>query len=194
MYLTDENCAKSEIATEYGVFKILVVKHKLSPMGDTVVLIYGNGHIPLVRIHSECLTGDVFHSQKCDCYEQLQLSLKLISESEYGILIYLRQEGRGIGLFNKIRAYDLQSKGYDTVDANLMLGFQSDDRKYVVATDILKVLGIDKLKLITNNPDKVEQVETAGFTVIEIVPCVTSPSKYNEFYLATKKKRMKHLL
>ena len=194
MYLTDENCAESEIATEYGKFRILVIKHELSPFGDTVALIFGNGDIPLVRIHSECLTGDVFHSQKCDCYAQLQLSLKLIFDSGYGILIYLRQEGRGIGLFNKIKAYNLQSQGYDTVDANIMLGFLPDARKYAVATDILNALGVNKIKLITNNPDKVEQVRASGFSVVETVPCITTPNEYNEYYLSTKKERMGHSL
>jgi len=194
MYLTDENCAESKIVTEYGTFQILVIKHELSPQGDTVALIFGKGDIPLVRIHSECLTGDVFHSQKCDCYAQLQLSLKLISESGYGILIYLRQEGRGIGLFNKIKSYDLQSKGYDTVDANIALGFLPDNRKYTVATDILIALGVNRLRLITNNPDKVKQVSTEGITVIETVPCITTPNEHNEFYLTTKKDRMQHLL
>lgn len=194
MKLTKDNCATSNIITEYGEFKISVIKHELSPMGDTVVLIHGDGEIPVVRIHSECMTGDVFHSKKCDCYEQLQLSLKIISECDYGILIYMRQEGRGIGIFNKIKCYDLQSKGFDTVDANLELGFNEDERKYIVATDILKAMNISRIQLITNNPDKVNQVKAADIDVINVVPCIIPPNQHNKFYLETKKTRMNHKL
>lgn len=118
----------------------------------------------------------------------------MISESDYGLVVYLRQEGRGIGIFNKIRAYDLQANGFDTVDANIKLGFQPDDRKYSVATDILRALNITKLKLITNNPDKIQQVEDSGIFVVETIPCIITPTEHNAFYLETKKKRMNHKL
>lgn len=193
MVLSEKNCAKSTIITEYGKFDIYVIKHPLSDLGDIVVLLKGNGEIPLVRIHSECMTGDVFHSVMCDCYKQLQKSMEMISESEYGILIYMRQEGRGIGLFEKIKAYELQRSGYDTVDANLKLGFEADCRRYDAAVDILKSFNINRIRLITNNPDKVNQLDSLGITITERVPCIITPNKYNKVYMETKKRRMGHL-
>lgn len=193
MILCDENCAKSDIITEYGKFEISVVKHPLSNDGDIVVLRKGQGEIPLVRIHSECMTGDVFHSEMCDCCKQLHKSLEMISASNYGLLIYMRQEGRGIGLFEKIKAYDLQRRGYDTVDANLKLGFEPDSRKYDAAADILRAFGVEKIRLITNNPDKLQQMSSLGITIVERIPCIIMSGKYNKIYMDTKKTRMGHL-
>ena len=192
MDLTSRNCSACEIETEYGTFECYVIKHELSDMGDTIVLKHGGDGIPIVRIHSECMTGDVFHSIKCDCCEQLHKSLNIISRSDFGILIYLRQEGRGIGLFNKIRCYDLQNKGFDTIDANLILGFQADERNYIVAADILHAMNITKIKLITNNPDKVRQIQETGIEIVERIPCIIAPNPHNKHYLETKKHRMGH--
>lgn len=194
MVLGQANCANSHISTEYGEFDIFIIKHSMSRFGDVVVLSKGNGCVPLVRVHSECMTGDVFHSQMCDCYKQLKKSLHMISESEYGYLIYLRQEGRGIGLFEKIKAYELQRQGYDTVDANIELGFEPDCRNYAVAADILNAFGIKSVRLITNNPDKIEQLEQLGIKIVERVPCIVEQNQYNRQYLMTKKERMRHYL
>lgn len=193
LVLNENNCAKSIIVTEFGVYNIYVIKHSLSVLGDIVVLLKGKGELPLVRIHSECMTGDVFHSEMCDCCKQLHKSLEMISKSGYGILIYMRQEGRGIGLFEKIKAYELQRNGYDTVDANIKLGFQADSRKYDAAADILKALGIHRINIITNNPDKIQQMKELGIEIVKRIPCYIEPGKYNELYINCKKKRMGHL-
>lgn len=153
---------------------------------------YSN-QVPLVRIHSECITGDVFGSCKCDCGAQLQLSLAQLAE-QGGILIYLRQEGRGIGLTNKLRAYALQEQGYDTVDANLELGFPADKRDYAIAFQILKYFGVDSLRLLTNNPKKVEAIEKYGLTVSERIPLTVKPTAENHAYLKTKRQKLGHLL
>ncbi len=149
--------------------------------------------IPLVRIHSECITGDVFGSAKCDCGEQLESSLALIGASG-GIIIYLRQEGRGIGLANKLKAYALQEEGFDTVEANLQLGLPIDNRDYAVAYHILKYLGVDKLRLLTNNPGKVSALEQYGLQVIERVPLKIDSTPQNRAYLSTKQKKLGHYL
>ncbi len=147
----------------------------------------------LVRIHSECLTGDVFGSRRCDCGAQLAMSLQRIGRVG-GILIYLRQEGRGIGLANKLRAYALQEVGHDTVDANLALGFQADQRDYGAAVAILRELGVARVRLLTNNPDKVASLESGGIAVVERVPIVVPPTPESEAYLRTKQLRLGHLL
>ncbi|KTD25218.1 bifunctional 3,4-dihydroxy-2-butanone-4-phosphate synthase/GTP cyclohydrolase II [Legionella maceachernii] len=149
--------------------------------------------IPLVRIHSECITGDVFGSCKCDCGKQLKRALAQIGK-EGGILVYLRQEGRGIGLANKLKAYALQEKGYDTVDANLQLGFPADNRDYAVAFQILKYLGVESLRLLTNNPKKVESLENFGLKVCERLPLAVEPTPENREYLRTKQQKLGHLL
>jgi 3,4-dihydroxy 2-butanone 4-phosphate synthase/GTP cyclohydrolase II len=148
---------------------------------------------PLVRVHSECFTGDVLSSKRCDCGEQLHRALQLVREKK-GILLYLRQEGRGIGLTNKLKAYNLQDEGYNTIDANHQLGFEADSRTYDIATFILKDLGVSKIRLLTNNPLKVESLKNGGIEIVERVSIQIEPRKENEAYLKTKKDLMGHLL
>jgi GTP cyclohydrolase II len=150
--------------------------------------------VPLVRVHSQCLTGDVLTSQRCDCRAQLELSLKEIGKATSGILLYLPQEGRGIGLMNKLRAYELQDQGMDTVEANESLGFAADAREYDFPAQILKQLGASQIRLLSNNPEKVRQLEAAGIQVVERVPCQPPISKIARAYLQTKKRKMGHLL
>jgi GTP cyclohydrolase II/3,4-dihydroxy 2-butanone 4-phosphate synthase/GTP cyclohydrolase II len=155
----------------------------------------GADEVPIVRVHSGCVTGDIFHSLRCDCYPQLQSALERITSSPVGILIYLPfQEGRGIGLVNKIRAYALQDRGYDTVDANVAIGAPIEARDYDLAAHILFDLGYPEIKLMTNNPAKVEALRGEGVDVIEQLPLIVKPSLYNRRYLATKKERMAHKL
>ncbi|MBV8908819.1 MAG: GTP cyclohydrolase II [Sphingomonas sp.] len=163
---------------------------------EHVALVVGafGGQPPLVRLHSECLTGDVFGSLKCDCGPQLKEALHIIGKAGGGVLLYLRQEGRGIGLINKIRAYSLQDRGLDTVDANQRLGFADDERDYGHAAAMLRALGIDEVRLLTNNPSKVAGLEAAGITVVERVPHQMPTNPHNADYLATKRKKSGHLL
>jgi GTP cyclohydrolase II len=163
---------------------------------DHVALVIGspNGNPPLVRLHSECLTGDVLGSLKCDCGPQLDAALRLIAAEGWGILLYLRQEGRGIGLINKLRAYSLQDQGFDTVDANTRLGFAVDARDFGTAARMLKLLGQDRVRLLTNNPEKVARLEAEGVTVVERVPHQLPPNPHNARYLATKRDRTGHAL
>jgi GTP cyclohydrolase II len=149
---------------------------------------------PLVRIHSECLTGDVFHSLRCDCRSQLELSLNLIAEEGRGLLIYEHQEGRGIGLLNKLRAYELQDGGADTVEANERLGFEADLRHYEMPAEILLYFKVKSVRLLSNNPDKIAALEQAGIHVAERIPCIVAPHESTEGYLRTKKQKMGHLL
>lgn len=178
-----------------GVFTMTVFENQIDS-GEHFALVkpplYGN-QVPLVRIHSECITGDVFGSRKCDCGKQLELSLSQIG-AEGGILIYLRQEGRGIGLANKLKAYALQEQGLDTVDANLELGLPADDRDYAVAYQILKYLGVDALRLLTNNPLKIASLERYGMKITQRIPLEIEPSRENHSYLKTKKIKLGHLL
>jgi GTP cyclohydrolase II len=162
---------------------------------EHVALVIGafGGTPPLVRLHSECLTGDVFGSLKCDCGPQLRHALKLIEEAGGGVLLYLRQEGRGIGLANKLRAYALQDRGLDTVDANLRLGFADDERGYGDAAAMLRELGIGEVRLLTNNPAKVSALEAAGITVVERVPHRMPTNPHNADYIATKQSKSGHL-
>ncbi|MCW3834913.1 GTP cyclohydrolase II [Sphingomonas canadensis] len=163
---------------------------------EHVALLIGqpNGNPPLVRLHSECLTGDVLGSLKCDCGPQLDAAIAAIRAGGWGILLYLRQEGRGIGLINKLRAYALQDQGFDTVDANTRLGFAVDARNFAVAAQMLKLLGQPRVRLLTNNPDKVAGLEAAGVAVAERVPHKLPPNPHNERYLATKRDRTGHQL
>ena len=149
---------------------------------------------PLVRVHSQCLTGDVFHSLRCDCRQQLELALSMISEEGAGILVYEQQEGRGIGLMAKLQAYSLQDSGLDTVEANEKLGFKADHRGFELPAEILKKLGVTQARLLSNNPEKVDALERAGVKVVERVPCEVVPSPHAEAYLKTKKDKLGHLL
>jgi len=153
-----------------------------------------DGKAPLVRIHSECLTGDVFHSLRCDCRAQLEIALTSIAREGRGLLIYEHQEGRGIGLLNKLRAYQLQDQGADTVEANQQLGFDSDLRSYALPGAILGYFSLEAIRLLSNNPEKVQAVETAGVSVVERVPCLADVLDTREAYLRTKKEKMGHLL
>ena len=154
-----------------------------------------NDELPVVRVHSGCVTGDIFHSLKCDCYPQLQAALEKITTSPLGILIYMPyHEGRGIGLVNKIRAYALQDQGYDTVDANVAVGAPIEARKYDLAAHILFDLGYPRIRLLTNNPAKVDALRVEGITVVEQQSVIVNPTRYNQRYLATKKERMAHKL
>jgi GTP cyclohydrolase II len=159
-------------------------------MGD----ISSRAEPPLVRIHSECLTGDVFHSLRCDCRSQLELSLNLIAEEGRGLLIYEHQEGRGIGLLNKLRAYELQDGGADTVEANERLGFEADLRHYEMPAEILLYFKVKSVRLLSNNPEKIAALESAGIQVAERIPCIVAPHESTEGYLRTKKQKMGHLL
>lgn len=188
--------ARAELPTRYGRFTIYGFRGR-SPREEAVALVRGNvsgNSTPLVRVHSQCLTGDVLTSLRCDCRAQLELSLKKIGRAPAGILLYLPQEGRGIGLMNKLRAYELQDGGMDTVEANVSLGFAADAREYDFPAKILKALGAAKIRLLSNNPDKVQQLETAGIKVVERVPCQPRISKVSRAYLQTKKHKMGHLL
>src|ERR1700739_3899610 len=188
--------AKALLPTKFGKFTIYGFEGR-GPREEAVALVRGNlnGRVaPLVRVHSQCLTGDVLTSLRCDCRAQLELSLKKISEAPAGILLYLPQEGRGIGLMNKLRAYELQDGGMDTVEANESLGFAADAREYDFPAQILKKLGATRIRLLSNNPEKVRQLEEAGIHVAERVSCQPRISKISRAYLQTKKKKMGHLL
>ena len=185
-----------EMPTEYGHFKLIPFR-QLSNGLEHVALIKGSWEPDepvLVRVHSSCMTGDVFGSLRCECGEQLHLAMKEIEEAGKGVVVYMNQEGRGIGLMNKIRAYKLQENGYDTVDANIHLGFKPDERDYGVGANILRLLGIRKMRLLTNNPVKRVGLESYGIEVVENVPIEIEPNKYNRFYMHTKKIRMGHNL
>jgi GTP cyclohydrolase II len=188
--------ARAHLPTRYGRFTIYGFKGR-GAQGEAVALVRGklNGHTtPLVRVHSQCLTGDVLTSQRCDCRAQLELSMKKIGRAPSGVLLYLPQEGRGIGLMNKLRAYELQDGGLDTVEANVSLGFAADAREYDFPAKVLKRLGAKKIRLLSNNPDKVRQLESAGIRVVERLPCQPRISKISRTYLQTKKRKMGHLL
>jgi GTP cyclohydrolase II len=188
--------AQAELPSRFGRFRIYGFTGN-GPQEEAVALVRGklNGKTaPLVRVHSQCLTGDVLASLRCDCRAQLELSLKKIGQAPAGVLLYLPQEGRGIGLMNKLRAYELQDGGMDTVEANEKLGFAADARDYDFSAQILKQLGATKIRLLSNNPEKVRQLESAGIRVIERVPCQPRISKSSRAYLQTKKKKMGHLL
>ncbi len=187
--------ADALLPTKSGLFHMYVFNGDDNK--EHVALVMGEikKDIPmLVRIHSECLTGDVFDSLRCDCGPQLQASLKQIKKEKSGILLYLRQEGRGIGLINKIKAYALQDLGFDTVDANKKLGFVADAREYDIAALMLAEFGVKKIRLLTNNPKKIEEVKKYGIDVVERAPIQIKPNKVNKGYLLTKKNRLGHLL
>lgn len=190
------NIIQSNIAnlpTKYGKFKIKAYKDGNQEHLAIMSQDFETLDAPYVRIHSECLTGDTLGSLKCDCQNQLDLSLKFIA-LEGGLVIYHRQEGRNIGLVNKVNAYALQDQGRNTIQANLELGFGEDDRDYSIVGHIFNDLGVKKLKLITNNPKKIQYVESLGVEIVERIPAITKSNKYNEAYLFTKKEHMGHML
>lgn len=202
--------AEANFPTEYGLFRIYgfeghfrqadAAAAEAEVVEEAVVLAMGDfrgdagtAKPPLLRIHSQCLTGDAFHSLRCDCRAQLEIALREISAEGRGIIIYELQEGRGIGLMNKLRAYELQDRGADTVEANQQLGFESDLRSYLLPGAILRYLGISAVRLLSNNPGKVKAVEDAGVTVTERVPCIAAAIESTESYLRTKREKMGHL-
>ena len=197
--MTDKSVIRTSsarIPTEFGEFQLCYYTnteddkaHLAFYMGDL-----GQSESVLVRVHSECFTGDVLSSQRCDCGEQLNLALKKISEEGSGVLVYMRQEGRGIGLLKKIEAYNLQDAGYDTVDANLMLGHLADERDYTLAARILDDLGVNSIRLMTNNPTKIDALEKEGINIVERVELETTITSENEKYLLTKVEKMNHKL
>src|ERR1700693_1194558 len=193
--------ASADFPTRWGHFLIHGCATRASRSGDgakteeAVALVMGEvqSGSPLVRIHSQCLTGDVFGSLRCDCRQQLEMSLSMIAHEGAGVLIYEQQEGRGIGLMAKLQAYALQDSGLDTVEANERLGFKADQREFLMPRGILKALGVSKVRLLSNNPDKVAALERGGVEVVERVPCEVQPSSHAEDYLKTKKEKMGHL-
>ncbi len=181
--------------TKFGKFKMILYDSKFDKKEHLALIVEKNNHIPpLVRIHSECLTGDVFGSSRCDCGQQLEESMKKIQDYGHGAIIYLRQEGRGIGLSNKLHAYELQDKGFDTVEANLKLGFKADERDYALGAKILKNIKMCDIRLLTNNPAKENGLTHNGIRVIERIPIVMSSCETNSFYLKTKKEKMGHYI
>jgi 3,4-dihydroxy 2-butanone 4-phosphate synthase/GTP cyclohydrolase II len=191
-----ERIAEANLPTESGNFRIVGFRH-LDTGEEIVALVKGqpsNTTPALIRIHSQCLTGDVFHSIKCDCGRQLQQAMELIEQEGCGAIIYQLQEGRGIGLMNKIRAYALQDQGQDTVEANLSLGFDADMRDYEVCADVIKQLGIGAVRLLSNNPDKIEGLRSAGVEVVERVSIEVEADQTSIGYLKTKREKLGHLL
>ena len=215
--LTVKKIAEANFPTRWGQFRIYGFEGiseapaaSVSPNGaegaaceenrepsteGAVALVMGDIHSmpPLVRIHSQCLTGDVFASMRCDCRQQLELALSMIADAGAGVLIYEQQEGRGIGLMAKLQAYELQDNGLDTVEANVELGYDNDYREYKLPSEILRQLGVKEVRLISNNPDKVAAVEAAGIKVVERVSAEVEPYEHSEAYLRTKKEKMGHL-
>ena len=192
-----EKAAEANFPTRFGQFRIYgFAGHYEDRVEEAVVLRMGNlsGDPPLVRIHSQCLTGDVFHSLRCDCRSQLELALESIAREGRGLLIYEHQEGRGIGLMNKLRAYELQDHGADTVEANEQLGFEADLRAYEMPAAILNFLNVRAVRLMSNNPGKIQALEQAGIRVVERIPSIIEPSSATENYLRTKRDKLGHLL
>lgn len=188
--------ASVAMPTEYGDFQLIGYSNSLDS-DEHVALVKGHPQAedaPLVRVHSSCVTGDIFHSKRCDCGSQLQQAMQQIEQAGNGIILYMQQEGRGIGLINKLRAYELQEQGYDTVEANEKLGFLPDERNYALSAHILRDLGVKKVRLLTNNPDKITSLEAYGIEVIERIPIEVTPLAENAFYMQTKKEKMQHIL
>ena len=191
-----QRVAQAKLPSKYGEFTMIAYRSTVDP-DEHIALVKGDIETDkpvLVRVHSECLTGDVFGSLRCDCGEQIVLAMEHINKEESGVFIYMRQEGRGIGLHNKVKAYALQDSGLDTVEANIALGFADDLRDYGIGAQILADLGLHQIKLLTNNPKKVVGLESYGLKIVETVPLITSPTAYNINYLETKQKKLGHIL
>jgi GTP cyclohydrolase II len=190
--------AEADFPSRFGQFRIFGFEGKSgNQLEECVVLVMGDilhGPPPLVRIHSQCLTGDVFHSLRCDCRAQLELALESIAKEGRGMLIYEHKEGRGIGLLNKLRAYELQDHGADTVEANVKLGFDADLRSYEIPGAIIRHFGVESVRLMSNNPAKIAALEAAGVKVAERVPAIVEPVEFSEDYLRTKREKMGHLV
>ena len=193
--------ASAEFPTRWGKFRIhgfegeFVTPDSAPRREEAVAIVMGDIHSqpPLVRIHSQCLTGDVFGSLRCDCRQQLEMALAMVAEQGAGVILYELQEGRGIGLMPKLQAYALQDAGLDTVEANERLGFRADQREFGLPAEMLKALGVSEVRLLSNNPDKVAALERGGIKVLERVPCEVAPSSHSEDYLQTKKDKLGHL-
>ena len=186
---------QARLPTRYGDFEIYGFENDRD--GEIVAVVKGpltNEDPPLVRVHSQCLTGDIFRSLRCDCGDQLERALEQIASSPSGVLVYQMQEGRGIGLMNKLHAYQLQDQGVDTVEANMKLGFEPDLRSYRFCAEILKFFGISRIRLMSNNPEKIRGLEEEGLEVVTRIPLVVEPSPLSEKYLRTKKEKLGHLL
>ncbi|HMG16060.1 MAG TPA: GTP cyclohydrolase II [Saprospiraceae bacterium] len=184
------------LPTDWGHYRILAYADSETEPLPHIALIHEEAQLDftvLVRIHSECMTGDIFHSKRCDCGEQLAKSMSMIQEQK-GILIYLRQEGRNIGLINKLKAYQLQDKGMDTYEANVKLGFKYDERKYDIALDILKDIGVNQVRLVTNNPLKIDAFEQSSIKIVERIPLIVKSNIHNKKYLKSKNDLMNHML
>jgi len=191
-----EKGVEVDLPTDHGHFRLIPFRQRSTGL-EHIALFKGawdEDEPILVRVHSSCMTGDIFGSRRCDCGEQLHKSMEMIEKAGKGVIVYMNQEGRGIGLMNKIEAYKLQEEGYDTVDANLHLGFDPDERDYGVGAQILRELGVHKMRLMTNNPVKRVGLEAYGLEIVENVPIEITPNEYNERYLRTKKERMGHTL
>ncbi len=193
--------AEADFPTQFGHFRVLGFEgNERDPETcrpeAAVAVVMGDIHSapPLVRIHSQCLTGDVFHSLRCDCRQQLELALKMIADAGAGILLYEQKEGRGIGLIAKLQAYELQDQGLDTVEANERLGFKADHREFDLPAAVLRAMGVSKIRLISNNPKKVAALEAAGIHVVQRVPCEPEPTTHSAAYLRTKREKLGHLL
>jgi 3,4-dihydroxy 2-butanone 4-phosphate synthase/GTP cyclohydrolase II len=191
-----QRVAEAKLPTHFGEFTVIAYRSQTDP-AEHLALVMGDVATDdpvLVRVHSQCLTGDVFHSLRCDCGEQVEMAMKRIAKEGRGVVLYMRQEGRGIGIHNKIKAYALQDEGMDTVEANLSLGFKADQRDYGVGAQVLADLGIRNMRLMTNNPKKMSGLESYGLKITEQLPITAEPNKYNRRYLKTKQKKMGHLL
>ena len=188
--------AIAELPSRFGDFHIVAFSNNRDDKEHVAIIkgeVFGAEDVP-VRLHSECLTGDVIGSLRCDCRDQLEAALKMIGQMDKGILLYLRQEGRGIGLINKIRAYNLQDQGLDTVEANLALGFRDDERDYAIAAHMLNSMQVQSIKLITNNPKKMQQLKEYGIKVVDRIPHIMEPNEHNRFYLETKAAKSGHMI
>jgi len=192
-----EAVAEAELPTRYGEFRVIGFR-AVAGDGEQEVVVLKCGELgpgaPLVRIHSQCMTGEIFGSLRCDCGQQLEMALRMIAADGNGLLIYDPQEGRGIGILNKLKAYQLQDGGADTVEANEQLGFEADQRDYSIATEILRSLGVDRVRFLSNNPSKVQALEEAGITVEARIPCEPEANDRAAAYLRTKKEKLGHLI